>query len=149
MARENAKVATKIRADLQAKAAAANGAPPLRALPPKGAPAPEVKKRMQYKEREDVRFSDGDSRVSGTVYMAGAVHKQVCVCRCKGGGWCVGAWGLPVCVAGTVRAQAGACDSCAWVVSMLLLAATLALAHHPASRAYHAHPTLLLPPCSC
>lgn len=73
--REQEKLVAKIRADLLAKGG--SGAAPLRALPREGTTAAEVKQRLRYKEQEDVRFQDGDSHLSGTVYMAGSVHKAL------------------------------------------------------------------------
>ncbi|KAI3426347.1 hypothetical protein D9Q98_008720 [Chlorella vulgaris] len=77
VAREQASLAAKVREDLRKKAAAGGAPPALRALPRSGSAPNDVKRQLKYKEAEDMRFADGDSRVSGTVYMAGAVHKQL------------------------------------------------------------------------
>lgn len=75
--RQQAKIEAQIRAELRKKAAEGGAPPGLRQLPKLGTAANDVKRQLKYKEGEDVRFSDGDSRVSGTVYMAGAVHKAL------------------------------------------------------------------------
>lgn len=74
---QQAAVTAQIREDLRKKAAAADGPASLRQLPKSGMAPNDVKRQLQYKEKEDMRFTDGDSRVSGTVYMSGAVHKQL------------------------------------------------------------------------
>jgi hypothetical protein len=44
----------------------AAGVPPaLKVLPRQGSAPNDVKRQLKYKEGEDLRFSDGDSRVSG------------------------------------------------------------------------------------
>jgi hypothetical protein len=49
----------------------AGGAPPaLRALPRSGSAPNDVKRQLKYKEAEDMRFADGDSRVSGATSAA-------------------------------------------------------------------------------
>ena len=78
--REQAKVAEKIRQDLLSKKKASATGAALAALPGKGTPAAEVRRLLLDKAREDVAFGDGEgagSRVSGTVYMAGAEHKAL------------------------------------------------------------------------
>ncbi|EFN56217.1 hypothetical protein CHLNCDRAFT_144988 [Chlorella variabilis] len=77
VAQQQAALAAKIREDLRKKAAAGGAPPALRALPKAGSAPNDVKRQLKYKEGEDMRFTDGDSRVSGTVYMAGALHKQL------------------------------------------------------------------------
>lgn len=75
--RKQEELRDKIRADLRKKSAESSAPAGLRQLPRKGAASNDVKRQLLYKQNDDCRFADGDSRVSGTVYMAGAVHKQL------------------------------------------------------------------------
>ncbi|KAK9826850.1 hypothetical protein WJX81_007792 [Elliptochloris bilobata] len=73
MEREHAKMTVKIRESMRGKAGEEEEAVLLE-LPPKGAPPQQVLKRMRSRERCDVRIAEGDSRVSGTLYLADAEH---------------------------------------------------------------------------
>ncbi|KAI7840937.1 hypothetical protein COHA_005368 [Chlorella ohadii] len=75
--RKQAELRETIREDLRKKSAQSSAPAGLRQLPRKGAASNDVKRQLLYKQNDDCRFADGDSRVSGTVYMAGAVHKQL------------------------------------------------------------------------
>lgn len=75
--RQQAKIEGQIRDELRKKAAEGGAPPGLRQLPKHGTAPNDVKRQLKYKEGEDVKFNDGDSRVSGTVYMTGAVHKAL------------------------------------------------------------------------
>lgn len=44
-------------------------------LPKQGISAAQIKQRLGRRTAQDISFSEGDSRVSGTVYMAGAAHQ--------------------------------------------------------------------------
>ena len=65
VAREQAGLAARIRMDLRKKAAAGGAPPALRTLPRAGTAPNDVKRQLKYREGEDTRFTDGDSRVSG------------------------------------------------------------------------------------
>lgn len=65
VAREQAALAARIRADLKAKSDASGAPPGLRALPRAGAAPNDVKRQLVYKQKQDTKFADGDSRVSG------------------------------------------------------------------------------------
>lgn len=67
--RQQAALAARVREGLRQKSAAQGVPPGLRALPRQGSAPNDVKRQLKYKEREDVRFSDGDSKVSGARVM--------------------------------------------------------------------------------
>ncbi|KAK9815685.1 hypothetical protein WJX72_008120 [[Myrmecia] bisecta] len=66
-------IETKIRAGRKPTA----GPPLLQSLPQEGSSAVDIISRLQAKEAKDVKFSEGRSTVSGTLYMAGREHQKL------------------------------------------------------------------------
>lgn len=73
--RQQAKAIAQIRASLEEKPEA--GHEPFKALPQQGCDPKDVLARLHHKEGKDVRFPEGQSTVSGTLYMAGQDHMQL------------------------------------------------------------------------
>jgi sphinganine-1-phosphate aldolase len=77
VARQQASAVAKLRAGLQKDrtGAAIGPSDAITILPKEGISAAQVKARMMRKAAGDVRFAEGDSRVSGAVYLTGTSHQ--------------------------------------------------------------------------
>ncbi|KAK9813985.1 hypothetical protein WJX73_007983 [Symbiochloris irregularis] len=73
--KQQAQAVAKIRASLEEKPDI--GHEPFKELPRQGEAPDKVLKRLRHKEGKDVRFPDGKSTVSGTLYLAGDDHKRL------------------------------------------------------------------------
>lgn len=74
VAKEQATAVTKLRASLQ-KNKDATAPDAILSIPKEGIAAAQVKARMQRKAQNDVKFGEGQSKVSGAVYLAGGAHQ--------------------------------------------------------------------------
>jgi len=70
--REQAKIQEKLRKSLESEVSKGNEA--FKSLPHDCLPSDEIRARLRYKAAKDVQFREGQSRVSGTLYMAGEEH---------------------------------------------------------------------------
>lgn len=77
VARQQASAVAKLRAGLQKDRAGAAAGPSdaITLLPKEGISAAQIKARLARKAAGDVRFAEGESRVSGAVYLVGTSHQ--------------------------------------------------------------------------